>query len=86
MILSQSFLVSTHSVEIKRIARNLENKPSAGLDGISYIVLKNIANEILVPLEHIFNLSLANGVVPRTMKIAKVVPVFKKGDKLVRHQ
>ena len=74
------FFVSTHSVEIKRIVSNLENKPSAGYDGISYTVLKNIVDEILVPLEHIFNLSLVNGVVPRKMKIAKVIPVFKKGD------
>ena len=57
------------------IVSNLENKPSARYDGISYTVLKNIVDEILVPLEHIFNLSLVNGVVPRQMKIAKVIPV-----------
>ena len=63
-------------MEIKRIVSNLENKPSAGYDGISYNVLKNIVDEILVPLEHIFNWSLVNGVVPSKMKIAKVIPVF----------
>ena len=74
------FFVSTHSVEIKRIVSNLKNKPSAGYDGIIDTVLKNIVDEILVPLEHIFNLSLVNGVVPRKMIIAKVIPVFKKSD------
>ena len=35
------------------------------------------------PLEHIFNLSLLDGIVPQNMKIAKVLPIFKKGDPLV---
>ena len=37
----------------------------------------NIAN----PLTHIINLSLSNGVVPSAMKIAKVIPIFKTGDR-----
>ena len=31
---------------------------------------------------HIFNLSLSNGHFPTSMKIAKVIPLFKKGDAL----
>jgi hypothetical protein len=34
-----------------------------------------------VPLTHIINLSLATGVVPQKMKIAKVIPIFKSGDR-----
>ena len=70
------FLIPTDTSEIKRVVNNLNNKMSAGQDGISNIVLKNIVDEILIPLEYIFNLSLVNGIVPEKMKIARVVPVF----------
>ena len=42
------------------------------------LILENL---IIDPLTYIFNLSLTNGQVPSRMKIAKVIQVFKKGDK-----
>ena len=33
-----------------------------------------------MPLKHIFNLSLLNGVFPDSMKIARVIPLFKSGN------
>ena len=44
-------------------------------------LLKIIAPMIIGPLHHLINLSLETGFVPREFKIAKVVPVFKSGDK-----
>ena len=35
---------------------------------------------IVKPLTHIINLSLSMGIVPERIKIAKVIPVYKKGD------
>ena len=35
-----------------------------------------------VPISHIFNLSLDSGVFPKKMKIAIVIPVYKKNDSL----
>ena len=35
---------------------------------------------IVAPLKHIFNLSLLNGVFPDSMKIARVIPLFKTGN------
>ena len=35
---------------------------------------------ILKPLKHIFNNSLQKGVFPDSMKIARVIPIFKTGD------
>jgi Reverse transcriptase (RNA-dependent DNA polymerase) len=42
--------------------------------------LKFIANEISVPLGHIFNLSLTLGIFPEKLKKSCVVPIFKAGD------
>ena len=44
-------------------------------------LLKSVKHDILTPLLHICNLSLEHGKFPDKLKIAKVVPIFKKGDK-----
>ena len=44
-------------------------------------VLKKLSYQLAKPLCHIANLSLTNGVVPNEMKIAKIIPVFKSGDR-----
>ena len=41
-------------------------------------LIKCVANEIVKPLAIIFNMSLSNGIVPDELKIAKVVPIYKK--------
>ena len=44
-------------------------------------VIYNVIVSIAKPLVHIFNLSLSCGVFPDHMKIAKIVPIFKNGQK-----
>ena len=36
---------------------------------------------ISAPPTHIFNLSITSGIVPIELKIARVVPLFKRDDK-----
>ena len=60
----------------------MKNKQSAGHDDISNFILKGVISSIADPLAHIFNASILSGVFPEQMKIAKVIPLFKKGDKL----
>ena len=60
----------------------MKNKQSAGHDDISNFILKGVISSIADPLEYIFNKSILSGVFPEQMKIAKVIPLFKKGDKL----
>ena len=67
--------------EIKDIVNNLNTKKGSGCDGITNFLLKSIINEIITPLTYILNLSMSSGKVPQKMKLAKVVPVFKKGDR-----
>jgi len=61
-------------IEIFQIINRLNNKKSPGPDNIVPRLLKEIATEIL----YFFNLSLLTGLVPDSLKIARVIPVFKK--------
>ena len=71
---------STYQEEIKNIVLNLKSKPSAGYDNISTILLKYLA-PILTPVLTIrVNQSLHSGIFPYKLKIAKIIPIFKKND------
>ena len=67
--------------EVIDVVNNLKAKKSSGYDGITNSLLKKIIGQIISPLTHIFNLSLTKGTVPNKMKIAKVVPIYKKRNK-----
>ena len=53
---------------------------AAGDDGFHLDLIKNNAATFAQPLAHIFNLSLFSGVVPKALKLAKVIPLHKKDD------
>ena len=59
----------------------MKPKISSGADFISNKLLKQIAPIIITPLHHLINLSLETGYVHRELKLAKVIPVFKDGDR-----
>ena len=44
-------------------------------------VIKTTVHEVAVPPAHIFNQSFLTGIAPGNMKIAKIVPIFKSGNK-----
>ena len=67
--------------DIWAIISTIKPKQSRGTDGISNHLLKAIINEVCEPLTIIINKSLKEGIVPAEMKVAKVVPLFKKGKK-----
>ena len=66
-------------VEILRVCRQLKPKLSSGADLISTKLLKEIAPLIITPLHYLINLSLETGFVPKEFKVAKVVPIFRRG-------
>ena len=70
------YLVTTNYDEVLRIILNLKNS-AAGPDEIPPKVVKAVAPLIFGPLVHVFNLSLQQGIVPKALKIARVIPVFK---------
>ena len=60
------------------ILLNIKNS-SPGHDDINIKVLKAIKDDIIAPLTHLCNTSLITGKVPNELKIAKVIPIHKKG-------
>ena len=75
------FLNPTSITQILTLIRKLPNKGSSGYDNISNLLLKSLADQIAVPLEIIFNKSLEEGLFPKKMKLADIVPLYKNKDK-----
>ena len=67
--------------EITKHIQNLKPKRSSGYDQISSKVLKEIGLIISRHLCLIVNQSLCTGIFPDRLKLAMVIPLFKKGDK-----
>ena len=59
---------------------SLASKDSTGHDGISLKLLKFLSPVLTKPLSLIINQSLVSGIFPTKLKIAKVLPFFKKDD------
>ena len=64
--------------------RNLSAKKATGLYGIPSCFVRDWGSIIAYPFTHVTtcNLSLIQGVVPDYLKLARVVPLFKKNDKM----
>ena len=73
------FLNSVSSFDVINITNKLKTKTSFDHDGISTKLLKATINRINGHL-HIINTSFETGIVPRDMKIAKVMPILKCSD------
>ena len=67
--------------DIIKIIENLKPKTSSGIDNISNKLLKLINYEIAEPLTCIVNQILETGIFPEKLKLAKVIPVYKKDEK-----
>ena len=67
----------TDPIEIARIITSLKPKNSSGHDGISSKLLKCLNPSISNVVCTIINKSLESGTVPRSMKAAKVIPIYK---------
>jgi hypothetical protein len=74
-------LKETNHNEVLLAALSLTNKRSCGFDELSTSIIKPVIHLLLEPLTHIFNLSFGTGIVPQKLKIAKICPIYKSGDK-----
>ena len=68
-------------VELKCAFEKLKVNKAPGFDDYNSRIMKNVYDAIKIPLLHIVNLSLKNGIFPDKMKIAKILPLFKSGER-----
>ena len=66
-----------------KIITNLPIKNSCGCDGLSTTIFKYIKDIIIKPLTLIINPILDTGVFTANLKIAHIIPIFKKDDRTV---
>ena len=80
---SKTFMIfECDPVEIQDIISNFKSNKGSGPNSIPSFILKNFKKELSVPLSILFNMSFKTGVHPDILKIAKTIPIFKKGSKL----
>ena len=74
------FLSKVTPNQVLEIIGHLKTNKSPGIDNIPNSLIKLSAETIVEPLTHIINHSLSKGIFPESLKVAKVVPLYKKGD------
>ena len=67
--------------EVRNPFHSLKTNKSPGYDDISFNAINNVFDFIVEPLQYIFSNSLAQGIFPEEMKIARITPIYKSGDK-----
>jgi len=75
------FFEPAHEQEISNIMAFLKPKSSSGFDEISSKLFKATYMPVMAPLLHVINLSLHQGKFPNDMKKAKIIPIYKNGNK-----
>ena len=78
------FLSPVTHLEIEDLIVNLNSSKSIGPYSVPINILKILKSHISHPLAELVNQSFLNGTFPSKLKVAKVVPVFKKGDPKIR--
>ena len=79
--LNSIFLNQITSEEIILEINKLNSSKAVGPFSIPINILKLTKDVISKPLEIIFNSSLLNGIVPDSFKIARIIPIHKKGQR-----
>ena len=75
------FLHGVNKKEMLDVIKSFANKTSTDYNGMNMFILKKITNFIVDPFLHVCNISFSKGVFPDALKIARVIPLFKSGDK-----
>lgn len=78
--LASMALVPASEDEVAKAIHQIPAKKSNDFNFISPWLVKKCYKNILSPLTKLINLSFQSGIIPAPFKIAKVIPIFKKGD------
>ena len=74
------FLKPVTQAEIINLVNDTKSKKSKDHDDIDMCLVKKLIPYLVIPLEHIFNISLQTEVFPEGMKIARIISIFKNGN------
>ena len=74
-------LIEVTEDEVYRTVMSLTSKSSLGPDGISNKILKKIIPSIIKDLTTCINKSFQEGLFPQVLKVSKITPIFKSGDR-----
>lgn len=66
--------------QVRSIVNNLKNSKSKDPFSITVKIIKTLLNIIIVPLTKLINMCINSHIFPNCLKIAKVIPIFKKGS------
>ena len=72
------FLQPTDQWEVAKVLKQMKNKKSYGLDGISNEILKDCLPVIEPAIAAALNKCIEERTFPKCLKIAKVIPILKK--------
>ena len=73
------FLTPVTDEELIKVISSLKVNKAPGIDCINVRLLQRIHHIVTPVLTYIFNLSFCEGQYPNQLKIAKVIPLYKKG-------
>ena len=79
-VLELFYLSPVAEAEVDKIISNFRDS-AACWDELKPSIIKTVKDSIKIPLAHIGNLSFDTGIFPVELKIVKIVPIFKSGDK-----
>ena len=74
-------LLETSPEKVSSIWKGLKPSKAAGIDDLSSKFLKDSAHVLARPISQLCNLSIKLNSFPKSCKIAKVTPLFKKDSK-----
>lgn len=80
-VIGSMFLAPTDESEVKAIINGIKSKSVTDIDGITTCILKQISHNIVAPLTVAINNMFINGIFPEKLRRAKILPVFKSGQK-----
>ena len=75
------FITPTTPQEIISEIKSLKNRKATGPGSINTQLLKICKDELSIPLSILVNMSFELGIFPSSLKLANVIPIFKKEDR-----
>lgn len=74
------FLKPISECDVLRTIENLKKTGSMDVYEINSLIIRDLKENFVPPLTDLFNKCIQLGIFPTSLKLSKVIPVFKKGD------